>query len=224
MPGIADIAETGRFPSRRNEVSLMRASLLSGGKLCFVRKKFVCGDADREEAALRALAGFCVPKILNRAHGILDLSYIEGPTLLAVLEKCETEGESCGSYLRELADFLAGFYRRLPGKIYGDVNFRNFIWHDGRLFGVDLEEVGDGEREADVGRAAAFFLTYSPCFTAYKKDMAAGFVRYAAKKLRVETGAIVRAMENELGDMDLRRGKSIPGEVFHAEFVKKYKL
>jgi len=222
--GIVSFTAEERFQSRRNEVYKMRARTQSGGELYFVYKKYTCGDVGTEYAALNALKYLRVPVVLDKGEDSLDLTYIEGPTMLSVLEESEAGGTPSEPFTEEFICFLESFYTALPGQVYGDINFRNFIFSNGKLFGVDFEEVRAGEKEEDIGRAAAFLLTYAPAFTEYKKEAAAGLIRYAAGRLRLDSSCILQAAEKELLNMGQRRGKSIPGDVFYAEFVKKYQL
>lgn len=214
-----------KFESRRNEVVKISAST-PDGKLDIVRKRYLCGDAECEYAILKALEGYRVPRVLYRADDELYLEYIGGRTLLDVLEIGEKEGKPFKNEIRLLIDFLKGFYTRLPGVRYGDVNLRNFILHEGLIYGVDLEEVTEGSAQTDIGRAAAFIITYAPCFTQYKFETMSVLINYAAEKLEIQPKDIIDEMLRELAEMEKRRGQRVlrQGEGFVERLNKQIKL
>ncbi len=68
-----------------------------------------------------------MPEVLAKGTNTLALEYIKGPLLFEKLEEAEKPGEPFYPDLDMLIDFLARFYRVLPGCIYGDINLRIFI-------------------------------------------------------------------------------------------------
>lgn len=204
---IYDYTIEEEFFSRRNHVYKLHAKRMSGEDFFIVLKKFNCGNIQDEFAVINALQGIRVPKILAKTKNTICLEYISGPTLLSAFESSEIKGEPCNELIEQFVDFLGSFYDSLPGSIYGDVNFRNFIVGSGGVYGIDLENVHTGLKETDIGKAVAFLLTYNPAFTDYKKDMAEILIQYSAAQLDLDIPSILEASEKELQNMKLRRNE-----------------
>ena len=211
------------YKSRRNEVVKISAS---DGRIDFVRKRYLYGNAEKEYNMLKALEGYRVPRVLYRADGELYLEYISGRTLLEALESSEKEGKPFDDEIRLLVEFLKEFYSRMPGMRYGDVNLRNFILNEALIYGVDLEEVTWGEAETDIGRAAAFLITYRPGFTNYKFNCMCLLINYAEERLGIKPRRIIDEMLAELREMEKRRGEKVlrQGEDFAEKFFKQVKF
>ena len=72
---------------------------------------------------------------------------------------------------------------------------------------MDLENVHSGLKETDIGKAAAFLLTYNPAFTDYKKDMAEILIQYSAAQMNLDISSIMDAAEKEFQNIQLRRNR-----------------
>lgn len=195
------------FFSRRNSVYLMRGKR-EGAEIKFVFKIYRAGDIEKEYRYLSRLNGINVPAVLARGERSLCLEYIKGDTLLERLEQCELGGEPFSGYIDALIRFLTSFYAALPGHMYGDVNLRNFIVAEDGVYGVDLEEAGPGNTAVDIGRAAAFILTYDPAGTDYKKKAADYLAKAAALAFGLDRGDIEREKQKELEAMSARRRRA----------------
>jgi hypothetical protein len=203
--GVTECREEKKFFSRRNEVYLFSGNAPDEMLIRFVYKKYISGNRNNELSALTALKGKRVPRILAQSNSALCLEYIPGLTMLECMETAERNGESFSGLIDELLDFLKGFYNMMPGVIYGDVNLRNFIAAESGVYGVDLEETQPGRPETDIGRAAAFMLTYKPV-TNYKREAAGYLISSAAKKLSLDISDTEKQKEKELSYMLIRRG------------------
>ncbi len=199
------------FYSRRNKVYLISGQPAHGPEIEFIYKEYIYGDIDREYDYLRRLSGLPVPAVLARGDNALALGYICGKTMLERLEQGENTGEPLDGCIDAFLDFLEQFYTALPGHIYGDVNFRNFINTEKGVCGVDLEEAGPGSIEADIGRAAAFMLTYNPSGTDYKIKNSGYLIEKGAVRFCLKKHRIVSAAEAELDAMRVRRGNNAGG-------------
>ena len=204
---IARFAVAERYFSRRNTVSRIDAVLIDGTDMTFVYKEYNCGDIGKEADVLARLDGKRVPRLLVRGQNALCLAYLRGDTVQQALEDMERRGQPPYAVLDGLVDFLAHFYAAMPGHIYGDVNLRNFIGTPDGICGVDLEETRAGVPYTDIGRMAAFLLTYRPAQTAYKQDAAAYLIRTASARLGIGVQAAQDAMQDELAAMQMRRNK-----------------
>ncbi len=194
-----------RFYSRRNEVHHIRARRDDGSCFDFVFKRYVTGDVGTEYNCLCLLKGIHIPSVLAKGESALALEYIKGPLLLEKLEETEKAGEPFCFYVDMLIDYLERFYRALPGYIYGDINLRNFIIAQDGLYGVDLEMVSKGQIAVDIGKAAAYLLTYSPAYTPYKKAIADYFMNRSAGRFALSLSDVTDNMNTELDSMRIRR-------------------
>lgn len=203
--GIKQYHAVKKYFSRRNKVYLVRGERQDGAGVEFVYKEYVAGDIEREYEYLQKLKGLPVPAVMARGERSLALSCIAGKTMLERLEEAESSGAELESCIDGLLDFLHRFYSALPGRIYGDVNLRNFIvTHEG-VYGVDVEEAGPGDICSDIGRAAAFLLTYRPSFTDYKNKAAEYLIDKACGRFGLNKGLIENAMRSELCGIQNRR-------------------
>ena len=194
-----------RFYSRRNEVYKINALLGDGTRMDFVYKTYLEGDMEREYHFLSQTQGVKTPKVLAKGENSLCLEYINGQLLLEKLEEAERAGAPFYPYLSLLIDFLERFYKAWPGYAYGDINFRNFIIAEDGIHGIDLEETREGKIAADIGKVAAYLLTYDPACTLYKKEIVDYFINSSAGKLNIQKNDIADEQCKELDYMKVRR-------------------
>lgn len=194
-----------RFYSRRNEVYRIDALRCDGSRLDFVYKTYIEGDMEREYHFLSQMQGVKTPKVLAKGTDALCLEYIHGSLLLEKLEEAEKTSEPFYAYLSMLIDFFERFYKALPGYAYGDINFRNFIIAKDGIYGIDLEETREGKIAADIGKVAAYLLTYDPACTLYKKEIVDYFINSSAGKLNIQKNDIADEQCKELDYMKVRR-------------------
>ncbi len=202
---IAEYSVVCRFCSRRNEVYRIHASRDDGSVLDFVYKVYIAGHIETEYHYLHQTQGVGTPKVLAKGKNALCLECIDGQLLIERLEEAEKTNEPFYPYLDMLIDFLARFYEALPGYVYGDINLRNFIIAQDGLYGIDLEETKHGNIAADIGRTAAYLLTYDPANTPYKKDIADYFINAGADRFSISKSEIMDNMRMELDYMRVRR-------------------
>src|SRR4030042_2924019 len=86
-----------------------------------------------------------------------------------------------------------------------DMNFRNFILVSERIFRVDFEDCREGEVEEDAGKFIAFFLTYKPEFTLWKKQLAASIKKHCITNLRMNGKLLEEEILKEFNSMKSRR-------------------
>lgn len=194
-----------RFFSRRNEVYLINAECKNGLNFEFVYKSYVWGDIENEYNTLQRLTSLNVPRILARGRSSLCMQYIPGETLLQCLENAEKQSRPFEEYIDLFLRFLQGVYTANPGQIYGDVNLRNFILSKGGLWGVDSEESCSGSISGDIGKAAAFILTYRPEGTEYKQKTASYLIERSSILFGFPKQDIEHKKELELAAMKKRR-------------------
>ena len=79
----------------------------------------------------------------------------------------------------------------VSGRILYDVNLRNFLLNHKGIVKVDFEDCRRGTMEGDIGKMAAFILTYDPIFTDFKKDFAADMINEAILKLKIDKEQVI---------------------------------
>ena len=107
-----------------------------------------------------------VPKILIKAENSLFLDYIKGDLVGDLAEK-----EDMGNWVDELALWMTGLHNIKNEKgslLKMDVNLRNFIYADGKVYGLDFEEMSYGDPRTDLANICFFLLTNRPSFTRKK--------------------------------------------------------
>lgn len=146
----------------------------------------------------------------------LLLEYIEGSTLLEKLEELE-EINDRGSELASanlilcLYNWIESFYNldfiKKDGLVLNDVNFRNFIVKDNKIYGIDFEDISEGDCNDSTGRIIAFYLTYSPCFTLFKNRVTKRVVDYLIGQKGFNEKKITKNIKEELEIIKKRREK-----------------
>lgn len=199
--------------SKRNHVCRI---VDDGGGSC-IEKVFACGDSMlRETEILKLLKekGVAVPKILAERNNCLILTDIGERTFLDIYEEAEADMRDCGRIAIGLAEWLADFYgaARLPDNgqlILNDINFRNFvvIGYDDvcTIAGVDFENVSPGFIEADIGRLAAYGLTYDPPMTEWKVCFVKCVVDSLCHRLDVDRNVVRLEAQKGMEEIERRR-------------------
>ena len=112
--------------------------------------------------------------------------------------------------LLDALGFITGFnnyMKAIKNRSYTlcDMNFRNFILVSDRIFRVDLEDCREGKVEEDAGKFIAFFLTYKPEFTLWKKQLAASIKKHCITNLRMNGKLLEEEILKEFNSMKSRR-------------------
>ena len=179
--------------------------------------------------------GVAVPRIIEVWENYILMEYIEGDLLLEVYEKTElleTHAEektdnsigeglfNCGNKINQemssliieiLFDWLEKFYqatRKYYGKqwILNDVNFRNFIIQEKKIYGIDMELCGPGVIEDDLGKMAAFAENYIPSNTEWKQGFVKLFIDSGIERFHVDRDSVELFYRKELNEIRKRRG------------------
>ncbi len=192
--------------SRRNHVVLVQEDTT------YVSKEFSNPNCLENELCYLALMdGTRCPKLLRSWTGGLDLAYLEGPTLLDVFVSLEDENRSPSNLISQLLDSLAIFYDKtaahfgVPHHI-GDINFRNFICHNGAIYLIDFELCKEGPLEEDMGRIMAFALMYHPVETPWKHQFVAEFLAQCTPRFALSPEDVLHYYHDELAEIHRRRG------------------
>ncbi|MCL0069135.1 hypothetical protein M1N85_00220 [Dehalococcoidia bacterium] len=213
-----------RLNSKKNLVHKVRC-MQSGGdeKIVIVKAyKDPTGSMQKELGMLLGLArkGLAVPEVYHVGENAIIMEYLAGSNLLDIIYLREELAKSGKGYdsqadwqlIGDVFYWLRGFYKlakEVTGReiIFGDVNLRNFIMVNGKVYGLDFEDYCEGQPEKDAGRFCAFVLTYNPAFTDWKM----GFIQKTYKVLVKSFGynglLVEQEMGEELGAIKKRRGR-----------------
>jgi tRNA A-37 threonylcarbamoyl transferase component Bud32 len=137
----------------------------------FIMKKYSTNNADNLEREYRNIkmlqdSGVLVPKVIHKENDTLFFEYIQGDLVGDLVER-----QSIGIWIDEFALWLANLHKisgRSGNLLKGDVNLRNFIYAEGRIYGLDFEDLCYGDVRTDLGNICFFILTDTPSFTRKK--------------------------------------------------------
>lgn len=205
-----------QFHSKKNRVYLVNSINPADKKNSFILKMHKDPRVFfKEIALLESLKqqGIRVPEVLYRDKKHLIMEYIDGETLTDMFERMERSGmppEVVYPIVDSLCRWLKDFYEAVRSKtkkpaVMKDVNLRNFIFYDDKIYGIDFEEVSEGRPEEDIGKICAFLLTYSPEYTPWKLKVAKYIRDVAIKKLKLDPELVMDELINELSAIEKRR-------------------
>ena len=158
-----------RFKSKKNVVLQLRIRRKRGTHLInVVAKMFVVDRFEKELQTLRASyeRGLTVPEVIAADDGVILMSFLNGEPLVEIINR---------TFEPRLVEALAEWYYKyhmISGLIKGDPRLRNFIYHDGMIFGLDFEETQSGHWILDIGGIAASLLDTIPIFDKRKRVLA----------------------------------------------------
>lgn len=198
------------LPSKRNKV--MR---VVGYNNTYILKKFENHENYiREKEILNILknANVNVPLIIKAEQSSLYLEDLGEETFLDWYEKSEKQNTLDISIIYKLSSWIKSFYEAVfdccnEQIVLYDVNFKNFIIVEGKIYGIDFEEVQPGHIEEDAGRLTAFGLTYDPPMTGWKNNFRNMFIDILSEKLNIDKRRIIEEEKKELKAIEKRRGK-----------------
>ncbi len=154
-------------PSRVNRVWIVETDVRP-----VVVKRSLSGRSGREFEALvlAKSAGLEVPYPLYKEGDYIVEEFLPGESCEAMINHlCSPQAaEGIGLWL---ARFHAAFKQRDTTRVMADAVLSNFIFYEGKVFGVDLENSAFGNELDDIGQAAASILGSEPFFTPMKFDL-----------------------------------------------------
>lgn len=198
-----------QFLSKKNNVLQVEKD----GQTIVLKQYRDISNAKREYEILQYLSNndIQIPTVISNNSEGLYMEYVEGITLLDYYMKLEND--CLDDYLSVLVS-LSKYHKKLysvldkykTNTILGDMNFRNYIIKDNQIFRIDFEECKEGSLESDIGKMAAFALTYNPSFTPWKQKFTSSLIHVFSEELRISKNNIAQEMEKELEEMKVRRG------------------
>jgi hypothetical protein len=149
---------------------------------------------------------------------ICRYTYIEGTTVLEYLEQCEIQSnqEAATIVLHQLFEWLVAFYRAcdaVTNKSGGsmsltDLNLRNFVYaSDGRVFGIDFEEMSQENRMLSMIRLIAMYRQCAPIDSFFKRAVVEAFLTKSTREKLAEIGKMDLTVKlfNEIYNAEVAR-------------------
>jgi tRNA A-37 threonylcarbamoyl transferase component Bud32 len=154
-----------RLKSKKNIV--VHLKIQAGKPIDAVAKLFVVDKFDIELRILKSSwkKGLAVPMVIKADKGVILMDFISGNLLVDTLNQ---------SFRPEFVDMLAEWYYNYHSAhdmIKGDPRLRNFIHHNGQIYGVDFEESRSDDWMIDIGGTAASLLDTNPIFDVRKRRL-----------------------------------------------------
>lgn len=180
----------------------------------YILKKFENHEnyiREKEVLSILKKAGVNVPSIIKAEENYLYLEDLGEVNFLDWYEEQEKNNALDISMVYELCSWFKDFYSAVfefykKQFILYDVNFKNFIICDNKVYGIDFELVRPGHIEEDAGRLSAFALTYNPSMTEWKMDFRNILINILSNELNIEKEKIISEEKKELAAIKKRRG------------------
>jgi hypothetical protein len=175
-------------PSKRNRVWVAETDVRP-----VVIKQFLSGRAGNEfeELLVARKAGVDVPYPLFKDGDYLILEYVQGDTCDAMINHLFSS-----EVAEKIGIWLAGFHEKMPSdelrRIRGDSVLSNFVFSEGKIFGLDLEDSGPGDPLDDLGQIGASILGSEPFFTPIKFDLCLRLIESYGKEARADFVELAR--------------------------------
>ncbi|HPB78775.1 MAG TPA: hypothetical protein PK516_00785 [Sedimentibacter sp.] len=180
----------------------------------YILKKFENHEnyiREKEVLSILKKAGINVPSIIKAEENYLYLEDLGEVNFLEWYEEQEKNNALDISMVYNLCSWFKDFYSAVfefykKQFILYDVNFKNFIICDNKVYGIDFEQVRPGHIEEDAGRLVAFGLTYNPSMTEWKMNFRNIFIDILSNELNIEKEKIISEENKELAAIKKRRG------------------
>jgi hypothetical protein len=175
-------------PSKRNRVWVAETDVRP-----VVVKQSLSGRAGNEfeELLVAKKAGIDVPFPLFMDGDYLILEYVQGDTCDTMINHLFSSEAA-----EKIGIWLAKFHEKMPSygmrTIRGDSVLSNFVFSEGKVFGLDLEDSGPGDTLDDLGQIGASILGSEPFFTPIKFDLCIRLFESYGKEAGVEVVELAR--------------------------------
>ncbi len=203
--------------SKRNQVHVVKGM----DESLYVLKRMQDENSRKQEIKFLQLLrdnGVAVPCIIETCGEYILLEYLEGETYLEKYEELEadiaSEKEIAG-LIHMLLDWIEQFYQ-VTKKYYNkqiiiqDINFRNFIVDQDRIYGVDFELCKEGDIVGELGKIVAFAFLYEPIGTLWKQRFVDCFIQIASQKFCINREELEHVYYNQLEKITNRRKRNTP--------------
>lgn len=165
------------FKSYRNKVYKLEVSIGKYTLPAVLKYHTVKINAAHEAALLSYLATrkIQVPQCCELDDGIIVLEYLPGQTVNRLVQELD-----CGEWIEKLAEWLSALHliKKQEGCLLkGDVNLKNFIYCNNKIYGLDFEEEKYGDYMDDISDICFFILTNTPSLVKEKSIIVRRFLK-----------------------------------------------
>lgn len=176
------------IPSKRNRVWVVETDVRP-----VVLKRSLSRRAEIEFASLVSArqAGLDVPLPLHRSDDYIVMEFVPGERCDALINHIFSAKAA-----ESLARWFARFHERMGeggrSVIMADAELTNFMIHEDRVYGFDLEDASEGDPLDDIGKLLASILGSEPVFTPVKFDICMKLLEAYEEESGVEAQESVR--------------------------------
>lgn len=206
-----DYEVLNRFVSKRNEVYLIKLCDCTDSRLAVLKKYSRDGhrllDTEYENLQRLKAIGITVPEILYKNSDSLIMEYIQGELAADLAARLDT-----GDWVDGLALWMAKLHRLVKGTdslLKADVNLRNFIYSNGKIYGLDFENTAYGDMRTDLGNLCFFILTNTPSFKREKYIITKRLLSSYEKHSGIELEKMGRYLLESRAEAKIRRARNI---------------
>lgn len=210
------------FKSKKNNVILFEGWGNRGGQYQWIKKEYSSKSSMEKEYKIMKLLiqkGINVPEIYFVKEKEIMMEYIKGDILLDYIERFERgiiKGVQINKLIKNFLDWLAKFYDAFSEDyIMEDINFRNFIVKNNKIWGLDFEDCHPGKKERDIGRICAFAISYFPLYSDWKIYFVIEFLNTSLEYFTLDIKEIKKAYKNELMAIGERRNINIDDNILN---------
>lgn len=200
-----------RFYSKKNMVYLLEDSQTTA-----VYKLFSDGDNYLKEKNYYQMFQYTnlpVPKMLTYkdANNSILLEYLQDETALDLMEQYEKNlnFSSASQLLTDIFLWLKTFHGlddiKSKKLSFYDLNLRNFILRNSKVYGVDFESIQEGDLLSDTAKLIGMYLNYDEKYSIFKNKTVYHFKNYIAKDRYFEIEALEKSIANEILVINNRR-------------------
>ena len=203
---LMDIQIIKKFHSKRNNVYKIKIQSLVEKEIA-VMKKYNNNShiQEKEYGNIKMLQklGIPIPKIIYKNNDNLILQYIQGELVGDLVER-----QGIGNWIDEFALWMVNLHKisnKTGNLLKMDVNLRNFIYSDGKIYGLDFEEISYGDLRTDLANICFFILTNKPSFTKEKHIIMRKFLQSYEKHSGLKLKEMGRFLLRSKAEAKIRR-------------------
>ena len=162
-----NIESVNRLGSKKNSVYHLKIISSQAEKIDVVAKMFIEGNYENELSILSSSYAhkLSVPEIFDAHDDVILMSFIPGEVVVDRINRTFESG-----LVEKLAKWYYN-YHIIHRQVKADPRLRNFIYHNGRIYGVDFEESHPGHWMIDIGGVCASLLDTNPIFDKRKRAL-----------------------------------------------------
>lgn len=200
-----------KFKSKKNSVSLVK----NNGRFMVLKKFKTIEQYNKEKKFYEILQteNITLPKIIdvNLHEKTILYEYLDARNGVDLIESFEklNNTEDCVAFLIKIYEWLKAFhfvpYIKNHKLCFYDLNFRNFLLYENKVYGVDLESIDEGNLTFDIGKMLAMYLHYDEVKSEFKLRVFKSFKEYIMKDGQIAAKKLDHIIEKEEERIKTRR-------------------